>query len=174
KDAYEKAKSNGADIVLTPELALSGYPPEDLVLRPAFLERIDAALHDLAKLTQGGPALVVGAPRARTHYGQCIQTNSAIVMENGEIIAEQDKVHLPNYGVFDEVRVFQSGPMPQPIMIAGVSCGLLICEDMWHGDVAKHLKLSGAQVLLVLNGSPFEDEKQHQRYDHAKARISET
>jgi len=174
KDAYEEAKSQGADIVLTPELALSGYPPEDLVLRPAFLQRVDAALQDLAKLTLDGPALVVGAPRTRDHYGQTVRTNAAVVMENGEIVAEQDKVHLPNYGVFDEVRVFQSGPMPQPICIAGVMCGLLICEDMWHRDVAKHLQLSGAQILLVLNGSPFDDEKQHQRYDHARARISET
>ncbi len=173
-DAYAQAKADGADVVLTPELSLSGYPPEDLVLRPAFLQRIDEALFDLAKLTVDGPALIVGAPRARQTDTHATSANAAVVLADGKIIAEQDKVHLPNYGVFDEMRVFVPGCLPSPVEIAGVKFGLLVCEDMWFADVAGQLRAQGAQALLVLNGSPFESRKQHLRYDHAKARVSET
>lgn len=173
-DAYEQGRTAGADLVVTTELALSGYPPEDLVRRPAFLARVDAAILDLAKLTKGGPALVVGAPRARAGDGIRSSANVAVVLENGRIVAEVDKVHLPNYGVFDEARVFYPGPLPEPVTIGGHRVGLMICEDMWYADVADHLKSRGAEILVVPNGSPFETDKRGTRMLHARARVAAT
>jgi NAD+ synthase len=173
-DAYEQGRTAGADLVVTTELALSGYPPEDLVRRPAFLARVDAALHDLAMLTRGGPALIVGAPRARAGDGIRSSANVAVVLENGKIVAEVDKVHLPNYGVFDEARVFAPGALPKPVTIRGHRIGLMICEDMWYADVARHLKAEGAEILVVPNGSPFEADKRGTRLLHARARVAAT
>ena len=171
--AYERAWDRGAELLVAPELALSGYPPEDLVRRAAFLDQIDAALTNLARLTKNGPALAVGAPRRRVGGdGVCHCANAIVVMEGGAIVAERDKVHLPNYGVFDEARVFAPGPPPLPVTIAGHRVGLMICEDMWYPDVALHLKENGAEILVVSNGSPFETDKQGMRLAHARARVA--
>ncbi len=172
--AYGRARAAGADLAVAPELALSGYPPEDLVRRAAFLERVDAALADLAKLTVDGPALVVGAPRRRAGDGIRGSANVAVVLADGKIAAEVDKVHLPNYGVFDEARVFAPGPLPEPVEIAGRRVGLMICEDMWYADVALRLKERGAEILVVLNGSPFETDKEGARLEQARARVAAT
>ena len=101
RDAYAEAKAKGADLVVATELCLAGYPPEDLVRRPAFLDRVGRALEELAPLTADGPALIVGAPRARSGDGIRTSANVAVVLAEGRILAEVDKVHLPNYGVFD-------------------------------------------------------------------------
>ncbi|WP_337997889.1 NAD+ synthase [Oleispirillum naphthae] len=172
--AHARAAAAGADLVVTPELALSGYPPEDLVRRPAFLARIDAALLDLARRAAGGPPLIVGAPRPRAGDGIRACANVAVVLAEGRIAAEIDKAHLPNYGVFDEARVFFPGPLPLPVTIAGVRVGVMICEDMWYADVARHLKANGAEILVVPNGSPFETDKEGERLAHARARVAET
>lgn len=172
--AYADARAQGADLVVATELCLAGYPPEDLVRRPAFLGRVDAALHDLAALTAGGPALIVGAPRARAGDGIRTSANVALLLADGRIAAEVDKVHLPNYGVFDEARVFVPGPLPEPVEVAGRKIGLMICEDMWYADVARHLKARGAEILVVPNGSPFEGDKRGTRLIHARARVAET
>ncbi len=173
-EAYARARAAGVDLAVTPELALSGYPPEDLVRRAAFLDRVDAALADLAALTVGGPALVVGAPRRRAGDGIRESANVAVVLADGAIAAEVDKAHLPNYGVFDEARVFAPGPLPEPVVIAGRRVGLMICEDMWYADAALHLKEAGAEILVVLNGSPFETDKEGARLTHARARVAAT
>ncbi|MBN2751198.1 MAG: NAD+ synthase [Rhodospirillaceae bacterium] len=172
--AYARARQAGADLVVVPELALSGYPPEDLVRRDAFLARIDAALADLAQLTIGGPALIVGAPQKRPGDGVRCCANAVVVLSEGTIIAARDKVHLPNYGVFDEARVFTPGLPAAPVVISGVRVGLMICEDMWYADVAGHLKSEGAEILVVANGSPFETDKRGERLGHARARVAET
>jgi NAD+ synthase len=172
--AYGRMREAGVDLAVAPELALSGYPPEDLVRRADFLERIDAALADLAKLTEGGPALVVGAPRRRAGDGIRTCANVAVVLAEGRIVAEVDKVHLPNYGVFDEARVFAPGPLSEPVVVAGRRIGLMICEDMWYPDVALHLKERGAEILVVPNGSPFETDKEGARLTHARARVTAT
>jgi len=172
--AHARAAAAGADLLVVPELALSGYPPEDLVRRPAFLSRIDAALADLAGLTKDGPAMIVGAPRPRAGDGIRSCANVAVVLADGAIAAEVDKVHLPNYGVFDEARVFAPGPLPRPVEVGGVRLGVMICEDMWYADVARHLKDTGAEVLVVPNGSPFETDKVGERLHHARARVAET
>ena len=164
------ADAAGADIVVFSELNLSGYPPEDLVFRPSFLDAIETAVNALAAETaDGGPALIIGAPW-RTD-GACY--NAALVLDGGEIKGARFKHHLPNYGVFDEMRVFTSGPPAGPVDVRGVRLGVMVCEDMWFDDVAETLAETGAEILFVLNGSPFELDKDDVRLSHAVARVSE-
>jgi NAD+ synthase len=154
RQARADAARQGADIVLYTELFIAGYPPEDLVQKPSFLEACERAVEEFAKDTaDGGPGVIIGTPLKRksgTH-------NSIIVADGGKIIAERFKLDLPNYGEFDEKRVFQAGPdMPGPVNFRGVRLGIPICEDIW-GDlgVAETLAESGAEILLVPNGSPY-------------------
>ena len=151
------AARGGADLVVYPELVLSGYPPEDLVLKPAFQEAIKPAVEGLAGLTvDGGPALLVGAPWLAD--GKLY--NAALLLDGGKIAAQRFKHELPNYGVFDEKRVFAPGPLPGPVPFHGARLGVMICEDMWRPDCAECLVESGAEMLIVPNGSPFETDKQ--------------
>ncbi|MDG2032522.1 MAG: NAD+ synthase, partial [Rhodospirillales bacterium] len=154
----------------TGELAVSGYPPEDLVLKPAFLEMIETEVNQLAsETTDGGPALLIGAPwRENGHL-----YNAVLLLENGVISTKRFKHLLPTYGVFDEDRVFSRGPIPGPVPFNGVRLGIMICEDMWREDVAEGLQESGAELLLVMNGSPFEVDKPDQRMNLAAARVGE-
>ncbi|MCC7166899.1 MAG: NAD+ synthase [Rhodospirillales bacterium] len=166
-----RAQAAKADLIVAGELALSGYPPEDLVLKPAFLNAIEAEVAALAAATQDdGPALLVGTPWRLD--GKL--ANAVLLIEKGRVAAARAKHHLPNYGVFDEIRVFAPGLLPEPISFRGLKLGVMICEDMWYADVAAHLKAQGADLLLVPNGSPFEIDKPHRRLDHAKARVAET
>ncbi|MBF0268302.1 MAG: NAD+ synthase [Alphaproteobacteria bacterium] len=169
--ARDQAKAMGADLLVTSELALIGYPPEDLVKKPAFLKAAQAHLESLAQATaDGGPAMLVGAPWAED--GKLY--NAALLLEDGKIAQAVRKVHLPNYGVFDEMRVFDAASLQEPIPFKGLKLGVLICEDMWYADVAAHLKAQGADILIVPNGSPFELDKPGLRVAHAKARVGET
>ena len=171
RQARADAATQGADIVVFSELILSGYPPEDLVLRSGFLDAIQVAAEDLAADTaDGGPALIIGAPWRVD--GLC--HNAALVLDAGEIKGIRLKHHLPNYGVFDEKRVFESGPPSGPVVIRGVRVGVLVCEDMWFEDVAETVAETGAEMLIVLNGSPFELDKDDVRLSHAVSRVSET
>jgi NAD+ synthase len=165
-----RTAAGNADLVVTPELALSGYPPEDLVLRPGFLDRIESAVNALAHDTlSSGPAILLGTPWR--HDGAVY--NSALLLDRGQVTATF-KHHLPNYGVFDEKRVFTPGPLPLPLEFMGVKLGIAICEDMWFSDIAANLAENGAQMLIVPNGSPYEIGKREQRLRHAWARHSET
>ncbi len=141
----------GADLVVTPEFSIGGYPPEDLVRKPAFVAACAAAIAELAVDTvDGGPGLIVGGPWAdgdRLH-------NAAFLLEGGTIAARRAKHELPNYGVFDEKRVFDAGPAPGPIVFRGFRLGVMVCEDFWFPSVAETLAESGAEVLLSINGSP--------------------
>jgi NAD+ synthase len=171
RGARAEAAAGGADLVVTGELAVSGYPPEDLVLKPAFLDRIEAQVAVLAKETgDGGPAILLGAPWREngTLY------NAALLLDGGAIATIRSKHHLPTYGVFDEERVFEAGPAPGPIPFRGVRLGVMLCEDMWEPDVAECLQESGAELLIVINGSPFETDKPDLRMNLAVARVSET
>ncbi|TIL76060.1 MAG: NAD+ synthase [Mesorhizobium sp.] len=154
REARADAARQGADLVLFTELFLAGYPPEDLVLKPAFLKACERAAQDFAGDTaDGGPGVIIGTPLKRksgTH-------NSIIFADGGKILAERYKLDLPNYGEFDEKRVFQAGPELQgPVNFRGVRLGIPICEDIW-GDVGvcETLAESGAEILLVPNGSPY-------------------
>jgi NAD+ synthase len=161
----------GADLVVCGELSVSGYPPEDLVLKHAFQAVVKTQVEALAlETTDGGPAILIGAPW-RMESGLC---NAALLLDEGKILAIRFKHELPNYGVFDEKRIFKAGPLPGPISFRGVRLGVLVCEDMWFGDVAECLQESGAEMLVVLNGSPFETDKIDERLNYAVARITET
>lgn len=166
----DRAQAAGADLVVTPELSICGYPPEDLVYRRAFLEVVEQGVEALAEETIGRPALLVGAPW-RCDIGV---VNAALLLADGAIQAVRAKHHLPNYGVFDEQRVFVPGPLPEPVEFKGARLGVLVCEDMWYSDVASHLKAHGAEILVVPNGSPFEVDKHEVRLNHAVARVSES
>ena len=160
-----------SDIVVTGELAVSGYPPEDLVLKPAFLEMIETEVNKLALETNdGGPALLIGAPWREN--GELF--NAALLLADGAVVTKRYKHVLPTYGVFDEDRVFSRGPIPGPISFKGVRLGVMICEDMWKQDVAEGLQESGAEILIVINGSPYEIDKPDQRMNFAVGRVSET
>ncbi|MCF8479788.1 MAG: NAD+ synthase [Rhodospirillum sp.] len=166
-----RARTQGADLAVFPELCLTGYPPEDLVLRDAFLDLVKDALEDLAEETaDGGPALLVGAPW-REDGGRF---NAALLLDGGAIIGRALKHHLPNYGVFDEKRVFDAGPLPEPVSFRGIQLGVMVCEDMWFPDVAGYLAERGAEVLVIPNGSPYDVEKDQARLFHARTRVAET
>ena len=177
--ARAEAAAEGADLVVTGETSVTGYPAEDLVLKPLFLDRARAAVELLAADTaDGGPGLIVGAPwrEAGAAAGPLRHHvhNAALLLDGGEITAIRFKHDLPNYSVFDEKRVFKAGPLPGPVNFRGVRLGLMICEDMWTPDVAECLEESGAEILLVTNGSPFEADKIDERLQLAVARVTET
>ncbi len=171
RKARADAAKLGADLVISTELSVTGYPPEDLVLKPMFQDAAEAAVETLAKATaDGGPGLIVGSPwRAdgKLH-------NAALLLDGGAVAGVRFKHNLPNYGVFDEVRVFTPGPLPGPIPFRGTRLGVMVCEDMWFPDVAECLQESGAELLVVLNGSPFDTDKRDDRLSHAVARVTET
>ncbi|HEY8962980.1 MAG TPA: NAD+ synthase [Alphaproteobacteria bacterium] len=160
-----------ADLIVYPELVLSGYPPEDLVLKPAFDDAIERAVKELCTLTEpGGPGMLISAPwriHERLH-------NTLLLIDHGNIVAISPKHHLPNYSVFDEPRVFRAGPLPTPVPFRGQKLGLLTCEDMWFADVTGELKSQGATVLIAPNGSPYEVGKTDVRIELARERVAET
>ena len=167
-----RADAGAADLVAVPELQIVGYPPEDLVLKPALVEAARAQLDRLAAATaDGGPALLVGLPWAeedRLH-------NSVALLDGGRIAAVRHKVALPTYGTFDEARLFAPGPLPEPVDFRGCRLGLPICEDAWLPEVPRHLGERGAELLLSVNGSPFEVGKGRRRLEEvAAARVRET
>src|ERR1700740_1593523 len=145
--ARDEAAKFNADLVIGTELCVSGYPPEDLVLKPAFLDACEAAVRDFAKETATGPAIVMRVPwrqEGKTY-------NAALLLDRGEIAAVRFKYDLPNYGVFDEKRVFAAGPAPGPVPFRGVRLGLMVCEDMWKPDTTETLAETGAEMLIVIN-----------------------
>ncbi|MEZ5788257.1 MAG: NAD+ synthase [Xanthobacteraceae bacterium] len=173
--ARREAAADGADLVAFPELFIAGYPPEDLVLKPAFQEACRAAIAELAGETaDGGPAVLVGTPWVEG--GKLY--NAYCLLEEGRVAAVRLKVDLPNYGVFDEKRVFAAGPMPGPISFRGVRIGVPICEDIWGEEVVECLAETGAELLLVPNGSPYwrenEDVRLNMRLNIAVARVAES
>ncbi len=170
--ARERARSAGADLIVFPEMQLIGYPPEDLVLKPALIERAATALEQLALATaDGGPAMLVGSVFVRDGNLH----NGVALLDQGKIAAVRFKHELPNYGTFDEVRLFEPGPLPEPIVFKGVMIGLPICEDIWHPDVCRHLADFGAELLICINGSPYEIDKDTLRIDGvAKRRAVDT
>jgi NAD+ synthase len=169
--ARDDAAARGADLVLYPELYVSGYPPEDLILKPAFVQACREAVEALARETgERGPGILLPTPYP--DGGRVY--NAVALLEGGAVRTVRFKHELPNYGVFDEKRVFAAGPAPGPIVFRGVRLGVPICEDIWTEDVCETLSETGAELLLVPNGSPFEAGKQDTRLSIAVARITET
>ncbi|NDA08587.1 MAG: NAD+ synthase [Alphaproteobacteria bacterium] len=171
-DARKTAMAQDADIIIAPELYLSGYQLDDLVQVEGFLDHAEDAIQSLAAATKdNGPAIIVGAPR-RDDKG--LIRNSVFVLDGGEVVGIRDKARLPRTGVFDDPRNFIPGEMPGPVMVRGVRLGLPVCEDMWHADLVECIEESGAEMLISCNGSPFEEGKIDDRMMAAVARVSET
>lgn len=170
-EARAKSALQGAEIIVTPEMFLSGYPCDDLVLRNDFMADVAAGIDQLTELTSdGGPAIVVGAPAA---IDGAIY-NSVFVLDGGKHLARFDKVNLPNYGVFDDKRNFTAGQMPGPAMLRGLKIGFPICEDIWEPNVAECLEESGADLIIAINASPFDISKPERRMSTIVARTVET
>jgi NAD+ synthase len=166
-----RAAAEGADLVMVPELQLTGYPPEDLVLKPEFVRQTMETAERLIDATaDGGPALLFGS----IHADEGVNFNVAILAEDGRIVGRTLKHELPNYGTFDEKRVFAHGPLPEPILFRGVKLGVPICEDIWRESVCDHLARAGAEMLLVPNGSPYETDKDDLRQRLMRERVVET
>lgn len=168
-DAVARAKAAGADVVLTPELALCGYPAEDLLLRPAFLDACADTLAELAVEVRGITALV-GYPA----FADGKRYNAAAVIQDGRVVATYFKHRLPNYEVFDEERYFEAGTEACVFELKGVKVGVNICADVWESGAADVARGAGAEVLLVLNASPFHMNKQALRYEVLRERIADT
>lgn len=166
--AIERAKLAGAHILLTPELALTGYPPEDLLFRGDFNEQIERALDDLRACSHG-MTLVIGHPARADGY----LYNAATVFRDGEILAVYHKLSLPNHTVFDEARYFTAGERACVFEQDGVRFGVNICDDVWHEDAPRCAAQAGAEVLLVLNASPYHIGKLEERYEAIRERIRE-
>src|SRR4051794_32360665 len=160
--ARKQASADGADLIVFPELFIAGYPPEDLVLKPAFQAACRSAIEELARETaDGGPAMLIGSP----WLDEGKLYNACALLDGGRIAAIRFKVNLPNYGVFDEKRVFARGPVAGPITLKGVRIGVPICEDIWTDESATYenivecLAETGAEILIVPNGSPYSRDK---------------
>jgi NAD+ synthase len=171
RKARAEAAQKGADLVAFPELFITGYPPEDLVRKPAFAAAARATVEAVAAETgDGGPGIIVGTIWAES--GKLY--NSIALLDGGRVQAVRHKVDLPNYGVFDEKRVFDQGPLPGPVAFRGVRIGVPICEDIWKEEVCECLQETGSEFLLVPNGSPFDWPKPDLRLNVAVARVRET
>jgi len=165
------ARARDADVILFSELFIVGYSPEDLVLKPALQQDARAAVEELAKDTaDGGPAILIGTPWVE----HAEVYNAVALLDEGKVQRLTYKYELPNYGVFDEKRVFAQGPTPEPMTVRGVKLGVPICEDIWKQDVTIWLADAGAEIFCVPNGSPFEAGKEDLRLKLAAARINET
>lgn len=168
RSARAKAQKLGAKLVVFPELSLSGYPPEDLILRPGF---VAACMEEAAKLaveTANGPAIIIGSPWAQAGWVY----NAALLLEGGKVAHIQPKRMLPNYGIFDEKRLFAPGEASRVFRFGGGTYGLMICEDMWYQNVSRDLGRNRPELIIAINASPFESGKLSHRHDVAAAAVA--
>ena len=166
-----RRKAEDADLLMCPELQLTGYPPEDLVLKPEFVRRTHECTDRLVAATaEPGPAMLIGTIIAEGGFNY----NAVILADGGKVVGRTLKRELPNYGTFDEKRIFAPGPLPEPILFKGVKLGVPICEDIWQEIVCSHLAEAGAEMLLVPNGSPYELDKDDKRYQLVRNRALQT
>ena len=166
-----RRKAQGADLLLCPELQITGYPPEDLVLKPEFVRRTHECTDELvAATTEPGPAILIGT----IVHEDGLDYNAVLLADGGKVVGRTLKRELPNYGTFDEKRIFAPGPLPEPIEFKGVKLGVPICEDIWQEVVCAHLAEAGAEMLLVPNGSPYELDKDDKRYQLVRSRAVQT
>ncbi|HLB56919.1 MAG TPA: NAD+ synthase [Coxiellaceae bacterium] len=164
----QESKKISADLIVFPELALTGYPPEDLLFRPGFYKRCQRALHRIAE-NIGKKNIIIGYPESnhKTHY------NKAALICDGKIIADYAKQELPNYTVFDEKRYFSAGDKSCVFELNNIKIGLVICEDLWHKNPVKQAKNDGAELIISINASPYDRKKVRERENTLKQRATE-
>ena len=161
-------RAQGADLLLCPELQVTGYPAEDLVLKPEFVRRtMDTAQRLVDATASPGPAMLIGTIVRE----EGLTYNAVLLADGGQVVGRTLKRELPNYGTFDEKRIFAPGPLPEPIEFRGVRIGVPICEDIWQDQVCAHLARAGAEMLLVPNGSPYELDKDDLRQKLVRSRV---
>ena len=170
KEAWCNAKATGSDLVAFPEMFITGYNAQDLVMKPAFQRAAIAEIEGLAQACKAGPALAIGGPWVEA--GALF--NAYFILNDGRVVSVVEKHHLPNQSVFDEVRIFSSGKIAGPYSVGNTRIGSPICEDAWHPDVAETLQETGAEFLLVPNGSPYHRQKSEERQNVMVARVIET
>ena len=170
--ALHYLSQSNADLLVFPECFISGYPLQDLALRPGFIGNVKKAIDRLADAVRdkNGPSVLIGSPMP----GSKLAYNAAHLLKTDGTRQTVFKTELPNDDVFDERRTFARGNNPYPLEFMGWKIGVMICEDMWHGDVARQLSDEGAQILISLNGSPMEIGKQKIRVGHAIKRVQAT
>ncbi|MCE8512062.1 NAD+ synthase [Ruegeria pomeroyi] len=168
--AWERGRAAGADLVALPEMFVTGYNTQDLVMKPVFHDAAIAMVEALAEECADGPALAIGGPWVED--GKLY--NAYLILRGGKIVSRSLKTHLPNETVFDEVRIFDAGPLGGPYSVGNTRIGSPICEDAWHEDVAETLAETGAEFLLVPNGSPYYRDKYDTRINQMVARVVET
>ncbi len=162
---------DNSDIIVFPELSLTGYSPEDLLLKPSFIDQVEQTIALLVEESKNHKqAIIVGVP----HRERTSLYNGVLLIHDGEILATRCKDFLPNYGVFDEKRYFVPHHLPDPVEFKGVHLGIMICEDMWFPEVAENLKDKGADILVVINGSPYHTHQHQVRKQHAELRVQKT
>ncbi|MEM1268244.1 MAG: NAD+ synthase [Pseudomonadota bacterium] len=168
--AWERGKEAGSDLVAFPEMFITGYQIQDLVIKPAFIAAAEAEIAQLAERTSDGPDILIGGPVAEDgrHF------NAYFLLRGGQIAGIARKHDLPNYAVFDEKRLYTPGPISGPFAIGPVRVGTPICEDGWFPDVSETMAESGAEILLIPNGSPYHRGKLDERMSHMVARMVET
>src|SRR6201986_1098079 len=175
--ARARAAADGADLIVFSELFMSGYPPEDLVLKPAFQAACRTAIEELARETaDGGPAMLIGSPWVDD--GKLY--NACALLDGGRVAAIRFKANLPNYGVFDEKRLFARGPAAGPVTVRGIRVGVPICEDIWleeseeYENIVECLAETGAEILVVPNGSPYARDKTDVRLSVAVGPVADS
>ena len=168
--AWKQGRDAGADLVALPEMFITGYNTQDLVMKPVFHQAAIAEVEKLAIAVADGPALAIGSPWVE---GGNLY-NAYLILKGGKIASRVLKHHLPNETVFDEVRIFTAGPLGGPFAVGDTRIGSPICEDGWHEDVAETLEETGAEFLLIPNGSPYYRNKMEVRFNHMVARAVET